>query len=97
MAEDRIRIGAFISTIGAAALGLSVFLPWYALTLTASGAASAQQALNSAAQQFGNASFQAQANSVGAGFSSAAIVVGGLWPTGASRAVNSSEQLWGGS
>ncbi len=62
------RLGPLISAIGAALLGVSVFLPWYGVSLTASGAASAQQALNDVAQQFGNAGFQAQAHTVGAGF-----------------------------
>jgi hypothetical protein len=68
MVGDRLRFGPLISAIGAALLGVSVFLPWYSVSLTASGAASAQQALNSVAQQFGNATFQAQASTVGAGF-----------------------------
>ena len=69
MAADRQGFGPFLSAIGAALLGVSVFLPWYSLTLTASGAASAQQALANVAQQFGNATFQAEASTVGAGFS----------------------------
>ena len=60
--------GPFLSTIGAAALGISVFLPWYGLTLTASGAASAQQGFDSAVQQFGNSSLQAEAGTIGASF-----------------------------
>jgi hypothetical protein len=53
-------------------LGLSVFLPWYAVTLTASGAASAQQELSAVAQEYGNASLQSAAGSVGADFSALA-------------------------
>ena len=51
-------------------LAVSVFLPWYGLTLTSSGAASAQQNLNSVAQQFGNSALQSMAHSVGNSFSS---------------------------
>jgi hypothetical protein len=68
MVEDHLRLGSLISAIGAALLAVSVFLPWYGVTLTASGAASAQQALNSVAQQYGNSTFQAQAKVVGLGF-----------------------------
>ena len=67
--DDRVRYGPLISALGAALVSVSVFLPWYAVSLTASGAASAQQALNNVASQYGNTSFQAQASSVGAEFS----------------------------
>lgn len=69
MVEDRLRLGSLIAAVGAALLAVSVFLPWYGVTLTASGAASAQQALNSMAQQYGNATFQTQAKVIGSGFS----------------------------
>lgn len=70
MAEDRTRLGLLISALGAAVLAVSVFLPWYAVSITATGAASAQQALASIAQQYGNATFQTEANALGAAFSS---------------------------
>jgi hypothetical protein len=69
MVEDRLRLGSLISAVGAALLAVSIFLPWYGVTLTASGAASAQQALNNVAQQYGNATFQTQAKVIGLGFS----------------------------
>jgi hypothetical protein len=69
MVENRLRWGPLISAIAAAALGASVFLPWYGLSLTATGATSAQQTLDGVAQQYGNAAFQIQAKTVGAGFS----------------------------
>jgi hypothetical protein len=69
MVDDRVRFGLLVSALGAALLGVSVFLPWYALSLTAGGAASAQQVLNNVAHQYGNTSFQAQASSVSAEFS----------------------------
>ncbi|HTB49978.1 MAG TPA: hypothetical protein VK701_03300 [Solirubrobacteraceae bacterium] len=68
MVEDHLRLGSLISAIGAALLAVSVFLPWYGVSLTASGAASAQQALNNVAQQYGNATFQTQAKALGLGF-----------------------------
>ncbi len=68
MVDDRLRLGSLITAVGAALLGLSVFLPWYVVSLTAGGASSAQQTLNSVAQQYGNAALQAQAKTLGAGF-----------------------------
>lgn len=68
MVEDRLRLGSLISAIGAALLAVSVFLPWYGVSLTAGGAASAQQALNNVAQQYGNATLQVQAKAIGLGF-----------------------------
>jgi hypothetical protein len=70
MVEDRAPLGLLLSALGAAILAVSVFLPWYAVSLTATGAASAQQALASAAQQYGNATFQAMVGELGAGFGS---------------------------
>lgn len=69
MVEDRLRLGSVISAVGAALLAVSVFLPWYGVTLTVGGVASAQQALNDAAQQYGNATLQTQAKAIGLGFS----------------------------
>jgi hypothetical protein len=68
MVDDRLRLGSLITAVGAALLGWSVFLPWYAVSLTAGGASSAQQTFNSVAQQYGNAALQAQARTLGAGF-----------------------------
>ena len=61
----------FIALCGVV-LAVSVFLPWYGLSITAPGAASAQQELASAARQFGNTAFQARANELGAEFGSLA-------------------------
>jgi CDP-diglyceride synthetase len=69
MIDDRLRLGSLVSAVGAALLAVSVFLPWYGVTLTAGGVASAQQALNNVAQQYGNATFQTQAKAIGLGFS----------------------------
>lgn len=57
---------------GAALLAVSVFLPWYSLTITPAGAAYAQGALNVAAARYGNAALQAEANTVGSSFTSVA-------------------------
>ncbi len=69
MVEDRVRLGSFISVVGAAVLAVSVFLPWYGVALTSDGAASAQQALNNVAQQYGNTAFQTEAKTIGLSFS----------------------------
>jgi len=49
-----------------------VFLPWYGVSITAFGAASAQQQLTTVAQQYGNPTVQAGASQLGAEFSSLA-------------------------
>jgi hypothetical protein len=72
MVDDRSQLGFLISALGAAVLAVSVFLPWYGVSITASGAASAQQQLATVAQQYGNTTFQAGANQLGAEFSSLA-------------------------
>jgi hypothetical protein len=68
VAEDRQRIGALIVAVGAALLAVSVFQPWYALKLTASGVASAQDALEKVALQYGNSAFQSQVTGLGSRF-----------------------------
>jgi hypothetical protein len=72
MVDDRSPLGYLIAALGAAVLAISVFLPWYGVTITASGVASAQQELSTVAQQYGNPTFQAGANQVGAQFNSLA-------------------------
>jgi hypothetical protein len=72
MVEVQPRVGPVISAVGAALLAVSVFLPWYTVSITVSGAASAQLALNGIAQQYGNALLQQEASSIGAGFSALA-------------------------
>jgi len=72
MADDRAQLGFLIAALGAAVLAVSVFLPWYGVSITASGAASAQQQLATVAQQYGNTTFQAGATQLGAEFSSLA-------------------------
>ena len=70
--SDRAPVGLLIAALGAAVLALSVFQPWYGVSITASGAATAKQQLAVVARDYGNANFQAQANGVGARFDSLA-------------------------
>ena len=72
MVDERPQFGFLLAALGAAVLAVSVFLPWYGVSITASGAAAAQQQLAGVAQQYGNATFQAGANQLGAEFSSIA-------------------------
>ena len=72
MTQDRSARGSAISALGAAVLAVSVFLPWYAVSLTASGVASAQQSLNAVAQQYGNTAFQSAASGLSVRFGSLA-------------------------
>jgi hypothetical protein len=70
MADDRPQFGYLIAALGAAVLAVSVFLPWYGVSITASGAASAQQELTAVAQQYGNTTLQTGASRLGAEFGS---------------------------
>ena len=72
MGDDRSQLGFLIAALGAAVLAVSVFLPWYGVSITASGAASAQQQLAAVAQQYGNTTLQAGASQLGAEFGSLA-------------------------
>ena len=58
MAGERPRYGLLVSACGAILLAVSVFLPWYGLTFTASGVAFVQQMTSQLATQFGNATLQ---------------------------------------
>lgn len=72
MVDRRPSRGLLVSALGSAVLAVSMFLPWYSVSITAAGAAEAQQQLAGVAQQYGNANLQAMASEVGAGFSSVA-------------------------
>jgi hypothetical protein len=50
MAGDRSRYGLVVSALGAIVLGISVFLPWYGVSLTATGLAGQHVAALSAHQ-----------------------------------------------
>jgi hypothetical protein len=58
MAGDRSRYGLLVSVLGAIVLAISVFLPWYGLSFTATGVALLQQSADQLASQFGNAALQ---------------------------------------
>src|SRR5664279_1448740 len=72
MTEPRSGVGPIVAVAAAALLALSIFLPWYGVRITASGAADAQQALKVAAARYGNATLQSEANAIGSSFSSIA-------------------------
>jgi hypothetical protein len=72
MRDDGSQLGFLVAALGAAVLAVSVFLPWYGVSVTQSGAAAAQQQLSAVAQYYGNATLQAEANEFGAAFSSIA-------------------------
>jgi hypothetical protein len=58
MSGNRSRYGLLISALGAILLAVSVFLPWYGISFTASGVALVQQVTGQLAAQFGNATLQ---------------------------------------
>jgi hypothetical protein len=64
MAGDRSRYGLAVSAMGAIVLAVSVFLPWYGISLTATGIAVAQHVGDQVAAQYGNASLQAYMTSL---------------------------------
>lgn len=59
MQGARSRYGLLVSALGAVLLAVSVFLPWYGLSFTATGVAEAAQAVQQIALQYGNAALQA--------------------------------------
>jgi hypothetical protein len=60
MHGDRSRYGLLVSACGAILLALSVFLPWYGVTVTPSGIAAVEQAGSQFAAQFGDSALQSQ-------------------------------------
>jgi len=58
MASDRSRYGLLVSAAGAVLLAVSVFLPWYELSLTHDGASFAASLGQGLEGQLGNESFQ---------------------------------------
>ena len=72
MVDDRPPRGLLLSALGSAVLGVSMFLPWYSVSITATGAAAAQQQLANVAQQYGNSNMQTLTDQIGAGFSAIA-------------------------
>jgi hypothetical protein len=70
MAGDRSRYGLLVAALGAVLLAVSVFLPWYGVSFTASGIAFAQQIGDQVVNHFGNASLQQYLSPLHAGLSS---------------------------
>lgn len=64
MAADRSPTGWLVSALGAIVLVVSVFLPWYAVSLTARGVAFVQQLQTEQVQRFGNAALQGELGSL---------------------------------
>jgi len=60
MSDDRPRYGPLVATASAAMLAVSVFLPWYGVSLTASGTAYFQQVTDQVVTQWGNAALQSE-------------------------------------
>jgi hypothetical protein len=60
MSDDRLRYGPLVATASAAMLAVSVFLPWYGVSLTASGTAYFQQVTDQVVTQWGNAALQSE-------------------------------------
>ena len=58
MASDRSRYGLLVSALGSVLLAVSVFLPWYSLSLTPDGASFAANFTQDFARQYGNESLQ---------------------------------------
>jgi hypothetical protein len=58
MPGDRSRYGLVASAVGAIVLAVSVFLPWYGVSFTASGILFVQQVGDQVASSFGNATLQ---------------------------------------
>jgi hypothetical protein len=58
MVGERSRYGLLVSALGAIVQAISVFLPWYGVSFTATGIAFVQQLGDQVASQFGNATLQ---------------------------------------
>ncbi len=64
MTGERSRYGLVVSALGAIMLGVAVFLPWYGVSVTATGISYIQQVSGQLASQFGNASLQSYMGSL---------------------------------
>lgn len=58
MSGSRPRYGLAVSALGAIAIIVAVFLPWYGVSFTVSGIATAQRVGDQVAAQYGNAAMQ---------------------------------------
>jgi hypothetical protein len=66
------RYGLLLSALGSIVLAVSVFLPWYGVSLTAGGVGYAQQLSGQVVARYGNAQLQSYAGEVHAGIGSLA-------------------------
>lgn len=64
MAADRSRTGLLLSAFGAIVLIVSVFLPWYSVSLTAQGVTYMQAFATQQVQRYGNATLQGELGSM---------------------------------
>lgn len=60
MSGDRSRYGLLVSAFGAIVLAISVFLPWYGVSVTATGISAAEQFTSQLAAQVGDPTLQAE-------------------------------------
>src|SRR5271166_3647217 len=67
MSIERSRFGLLVAAFGAIVLAVSVFLPWYGVSFTASGVAYIQQVGDQLVSQYGNSQLQALAGPLHAG------------------------------
>ncbi|HTZ88111.1 MAG TPA: hypothetical protein VMB05_15700 [Solirubrobacteraceae bacterium] len=64
---SRPTYGLLVAAIGAILLAVAMFLPWYGVSITAHGIATAQQVSEQVGQQFGNAALRSQLGNLHAG------------------------------
>jgi hypothetical protein len=69
MSDDLRGYGPLVAAVGAIALGVSVFLPWYGVSFTPSGLAFTRQIGDQFVSQFGNSALQSQLGSFHAALS----------------------------
>lgn len=74
MLGERNAVGLALATVGAAVLLLSVFLPWYGVSVTAAGASAARPEIAAVAEEYGNTTLQARLSNAGARIGSLAGV-----------------------
>lgn len=58
MSGDRPAYGSVVAALGAVVLAVSVYLPWYGVSITSAGVQAAQQASDQVAAQLGDAELQ---------------------------------------